>query len=118
VPSTTRPFLIRISTCAAGGTCASATAAPARRKRAKAASIFFRGFAMMIPFRLVVRRSHFVEDSLWRNDCRGNPALFADAAFVAPAPPMLHCAAGLDTRKQERLIWRVWGWDGVDGPLA
>jgi len=31
---------------------------------------------------------------------------------------MLHCAAGLDTTKQECLILCVWRWDGVDGPQA
>src|SRR3954470_21129701 len=90
VPSTTWPFLIRMSACC--GLSASTLAAPARRKRAKAAGpeILLRRVVILFPFlRLVVRHcAQFV----WERP------LFATPLFVAA----LTCCAALEKHASER----------------
>src|SRR6185437_7481109 len=75
VPSTTWPFLMRISAWAPGGLCASTPAAPVRRKSASAAALWpqslLRGRVVMIS----PPASRSARASVWRKDRYGNPAL-------------------------------------------
>src|SRR5690349_1109369 len=70
---------MRISTWVAGGTCASATAAPARRKRARAIRPIFFGFRVAVIFR---PRPFLVRSVLRKAHC-GNPALLVIALIDA-----------------------------------